>query len=237
MIDERQRELAGDFVLGVIEPAERAAFEAEMAQSPELAGLVETLRNRFASLDETAPALPVPDGLWDRIAGEIGGGRRPAAPPEPARTTTGAPRRDGRAWMKLAASVVVALGVGFLAGRSSVGTPPAPVVVAVLLDAAATPGAIVEAFANNRVHIVPLENFAVPPGKVLEVWTKPNEAIGPVSLGRFSTPREIDFAPAALPTPQAGQLYEITLEDAPGSPTGRPTGPILVKGLARLPML
>ncbi|WP_407815360.1 anti-sigma factor domain-containing protein, partial [Staphylococcus aureus] len=39
----------------------------------------------------------------------------------------------------------------------------------------------------------------------------------------------------ALPTPRDNQLYEITLEQAGGSPTGRPTGPILAKGLAKFP--
>ena len=43
-------------------------------------------------------------------------------------------------------------------------------------------------------------------------------------------------AGARLPEPKAGQLYEITLEPAPGSPTGRPTGPILVTGFARYPL-
>lgn len=234
MMDERQRELAGDFVLGLLDPSESAAFEAAMAGDPELAALVAKLRNRFASLDATAPQLPVPDRLWDRVSADIGEPRVAAS--AIARKPAGARWRRPPAWMRLAASVVVALGLGFLAGRSSVSTP-APVVIAVLLDDAAVPGAIVEAFANNRVHIVPLEDFVVPAGKVLEVWTKPNEAIGAVSLGRFTDSRRIDFAPAALPTPQEGQLYEITLEDAPGSPTGRPTGPILVKGLARLPML
>ncbi len=236
MIDERQRALAGDFVLGLLEAPELGAFEAEMAASPDLAALVTGLQGRFSALDLTAAADPIPEGLWDRVGAAIDGPSRKDSPALD-RTSSRKPPRDSRAWLPLAASVVLALGVGFIAGRSSVGPAPAPVVVAVLLDEDATPGAIVEAFANNRVHIVPLENFEVPAGKILEVWTKPNETLGPVSLGRFSSAREIDFAPAALPVPQAGQLYEITLEDAPGSPTGRPTGPILVKGLARLPML
>jgi anti-sigma-K factor RskA len=37
-----------------------------------------------------------------------------------------------------------------------------------------------------------------------------------------------------LPMPIESQLYEITLEPATGSPTGRPTGPILYKGLATI---
>lgn len=32
------------------------------------------------------------------------------------------------------------------------------------------------------------------------------------------------------------QLYEITLEPEGGSPTGRPTGPVLMKGLATTPL-
>jgi len=34
----------------------------------------------------------------------------------------------------------------------------------------------------------------------------------------------------ALPDTVADQLFEITLEPATGSPTGRPTGPVLFKG-------
>ena len=98
------------------------------------------------------------------------------------------------------------------------------------------PGAIVEAFANNSVHIIPLEAVDVPDGKILEVWTKPNEEIGAVSLARFLRSTEIVLPATQLPAPQGGQLYEITLEDAPGSPTGKPTGPILFKGLAQLPV-
>ncbi|MGL4241116.1 MAG: anti-sigma factor, partial [Beijerinckiaceae bacterium] len=35
-----------------------------------------------------------------------------------------------------------------------------------------------------------------------------------------------------LRRPDAGHLFEITVEPPGGSPTGRPTGPILMKGLA-----
>ena len=37
-----------------------------------------------------------------------------------------------------------------------------------------------------------------------------------------------------LPEAQDTQLYEITLKQAGGFPTGRPTGPILGKGFAKL---
>ena len=55
-------------------------------------------------------------------------------------------------------------------------------------------------------------------------------------LGTFSDPRTVNLTGPELPEPASGQLYEITLEPAPGSPTGRPTGPILVKGFVRPPV-
>jgi anti-sigma-K factor RskA len=111
------------------------------------------------------------------------------------------------------------------------------VVIAVLLQSdGVTPAAIVEAFGDNSVHLVPLVDFDVPAGRVLQVWTLPDVETGPVSLGTLDRAREVQFPGPALPGPRDGQLYEITLEPSPGSPTGRPTGPILVKGLARPPV-
>lgn len=134
----------------------------------------------------------------------------------------------------LAASILAACGLGFMVGRFTL-PPPSPVVVVVLADEDANPGAIVEAYGNDRVRIVPLTEFDVPAGKTLEVWTLYDQTVGPVSLGTFTDPREVVLTGPDLPAPQPEQLYEITLEDAPGSPIGRPTGPILVKGLAKRP--
>ena len=42
--------------------------------------------------------------------------------------------------------------------------------------------------------------------------------------------RTLELPLKDLPPPGPDQLFEITLEPAGGSPTGRPTGPILFKG-------
>ncbi len=136
----------------------------------------------------------------------------------------------------MAAGVMVALGVGYFAGNLG-SRQPQPLVVAVLVNQTdAAPGAIVEAFADDSVRLVPLEDFVVADDQVLQVWTLPDPATGPVSLGTFTDPHTIWLTGPQLPTPKAGQLYEITLEPAPGSPTGKPTGPILVKGFAKTPV-
>ena len=72
--------------------------------------------------------------------------------------------------------------------------------------------------------------------KVKFVWTLPDADTGPVSLGTLGMAADTRLAGPELPLPGAGQLYEITLEPAPRSPTGRPTGPILAKGFAKPPV-
>jgi anti-sigma-K factor RskA len=225
MIERAQLELAGDYVLGLLDPTERRQFEAAMAADAELAAHVQALEARFAALDRTARPEPVPEGLWARIAAEVDGSGARVRPPA----------RRLPAWLAVAASLVVAVGIGFAAGRFSAPVQSRPVVVAVLMTDGAAPGAIIEAFADNRVHVVPLEDFVVPEGKVLEVWTKWDETVGPVSLGQLSRAMDAVLDGPAQPVPAGGQLYEITLEDAPRSPTGKPTGPILVKGFAAAP--
>jgi len=112
---------------------------------------------------------------------------------------------------------------------------PRPVAVAVLQGDDATPGAIIEAFADGSVRLVPLRAIDVPPGRALQVWTLWDRARGPVPLGVMPRAEQRRLARGDnLPMPIDKQLYEITLEPASGSPTGRPTGPVLYKGLATI---
>lgn len=225
-----QTEQAGLYVLGVMEDAERSAFERAMQDDLALQSAVDRLTAHLQQLDDTAIPEPVNPALWQAIEANLGAAKTAdTVVPFPA-------RRALPQWYAMAASAVVALGIGYLAGSMST-TTPKPVMIAVLLnDADAQPGAIVEAFADDSIRLVPLEDFVVPAGSILEVWTLPNAETGPVSLGTFSDPQTINLKGPSLPQPADGQLYEITLEPAPGSPTGRPTGPILVKGFARPPV-
>lgn len=111
-----------------------------------------------------------------------------------------------------------------------------PVLIAVLLDDNQEPGALIEAYPGQEVRVIPLRSFLVPAGTALQLWTEPNETMGPVSLGLLPTIAEVRLTDLSLPDPVNEQLYEITLEPANGSPTGKPTGPILLKGFAKLPL-
>lgn len=223
---------AGQYVLGLLEGAELAAFEAELAQDAELRAAVDRLQGNFHALDDTARPEAASSGLWSAIEQRLDEPAADKVTPLPSRAT----RPPIAQWMSMAAGVVVALGLGYFAGNLG-SRQPQPVVVAVLINQTdAAPGAIVEAFADDSVRLVPLEDFVVGDNQVLQVWTLPDPATGPVSLGTFTDPHTIWLTGPQLPIPKAGQLYEITLEPAPGSPTGKPTGPILVKGFAKTPV-
>lgn len=227
-------EQAGEYVLGLMDGAEHDAFERRLAAEPELSASVDRLRLHLEKLDDTAGTLAPDAALWARIASQLD----LETPADPLRAVAPAPANDNR-WMRrmaLAASILVSLGVGYLAG-TTLTAQRQPVMIAVLLtEDGAQPAAIVEAYADDSVQLVPLERFVLPAGRVFEVWTLPDAETGPVSLGTFDEPQTLRLAGPSLPPPQDGQLYEITLEPAGGSPTGRPTGPILVKGFARPPI-
>jgi anti-sigma-K factor RskA len=223
-------ELVGEYVLGLLSPAEQQAFERRMTVEPALHAAVQRLRAHLEKLDDTAGTLPADPSLWQRIDARLGEPVVPAPPPQPA--------NDNRwmRWAGMAASLAVALGVGYFAGSATT-RQTAPVMIAVLLtEQDMQPGAIVEAYADDSIRLVPLDLAQRPDDRVYQVWTLPDPATGPVSMGIFEDPSTIRLAGPNLPLPETGQLYEITLEPAGGSPTGRPTGPILVKGFAKTPL-
>jgi len=231
MTREEKLERAGEYALGLLEGADRQAFEAEMAGDAELAAMVSGVAQQLQRLDDTAVTEASPE-LWAGVEERIG--TTPQLPPVAANTNAARPLPR---WAAMAASVLMALGVGYFGGQALTPSAPKPTMVAVLINEGdRSPGAIIEAFGDDSVRIVPLVDFTVPEGSVLQVWTLPDADTGPVSLGTLGAAADMVLRGPDLPLPADGQLYEITLEPAPGSPTGRPTGPILVKGFAKAPV-
>lgn len=94
------------------------------------------------------------------------------------------------------------------------------------------PQAVIEDYGDDTAEVRFLVEPQVPPDRTLQVWTLPSALTGPTSLGVLSATGRERLVGPDLPAPQPAQLYEITLEPRGGSPSGRPTGPIVGKGLA-----
>ncbi|MFZ5494023.1 MAG: anti-sigma factor domain-containing protein [Verrucomicrobiota bacterium] len=83
MITERQEELAALHALGLLEGAERRAFEAELARNPGLRALVDSLAAAGSELAAAAPPAAPPDSLKSRVMAALDdnpAAARPAAP-------------------------------------------------------------------------------------------------------------------------------------------------------------
>lgn len=226
-------ELADEYVLGLLDAADHARVEAEIEIDAALRAAVAASRDRFLALDLLAKPGSEPEGLWGRIAATLDdpntGVTAGLAQPAPANDNSSSVWRR-TALGGIAASLLLAVGLGW-----SLMSQPEARVVAVLLDNAGEPQAIVEDFGNASARVTPLVDFTVPDGRTMQVWTLPSKELGPVSLGLLPRSQEAVLDGPVLPQPQEAQLYEITIEQAGGSPTGRPTGPILVKGFAKMP--
>ncbi|CDZ26538.1 anti-sigma factor domain-containing protein [Neorhizobium galegae] len=222
--------IADEYVLGLLDHGEAAQLEADMEEDKELMAAVAASRDRFLPLDMSIEPAAVNDSLWSRIEASLQPQVKPAQPSPPPGLN------DNRAGWRLtaisaiAATVILAVGLAFSLMRTT-----EPVVVAVLVDEAGEVRAVIEDFGSQQAVIKMLADFDVPDDKTIQVWTLPSRDMGPVSLGLIDGIRSARLDRPSLPLPRNGQLYEITLEQAGGSPTGRPTGPILAKGLAKLP--
>lgn len=209
---------AEEFVLGLLdERTEEELFDA-LAHDHVWAEAVGRARDRLLPLDEATPALPGAGRLWEGIVPRL-------VPVRAAR-----PRRIAPRWMPLAAATAAGLTLGVFAGGQWF--PQDPIVMAVLVDDTGVPTAVIEDFGGTDARIRFVRDVDVPQGQQMQVWTLPSADQGPVSLGLLAAPMGTDLDAPRLPEPDTGQLYEITLEPDGGSPTGRPTGVILAKGLA-----
>jgi anti-sigma-K factor RskA len=237
--DDDLETLATLVVTGLASEEETQAFDARLAREPQARAAMARARERFLDLDTTAaPVAPSPR-LWARIEADLGQGgrvesldahRARRAAPERARALS--PRGF---WQGFAAASVASLVTGGLLWASLWPAPPQLVVV--LLDAQARPVSLVEAYEGQKIRIVPLGTIDVPQGRTLQVWTLPDPATGPVSMGLLNSVTATMLTGPPLPPPKREQLYEITIEPVGGSPTGKPTGPIVGKGFAKTPQI
>jgi anti-sigma-K factor RskA len=227
-------ERADAYVLGLMDDEERLQLEVELESDAELARAVGDARDRFLELDMAGPASVVSPDFWTRIEKglEAGASQSATAPLESPR-----PANDNMAdrWRQIALSAIAASLMLVAVLAYGVLQLSEPQVIAILMNAEGEPVVMIEDFGNDTAKVTPLVDVAVPGDRSLQLWTLPTADMGPVSLGVLDGWQTAIVSGPELPGPQEEQLYEITLEPLGGSPTGRPTGPILGKGFAKAP--
>lgn len=217
--------LAGEYVLGTLDARSAAAMRAALETDAGLRAEVEAWERRLAPLADTvAPAEP-PDDLLPRIEAALDA--RAAAP---ARVVPLARAPRASLVWKVWAGGATALAAGLAAFLVLRPAPEEPRYVAVLQQDRAAPAWVVEASPSRGIVLAGAVNpRPVQEGRVMQLWGLAPGATAPVSLGIVPPDGRLEVDPRVL-RPQDGMLVEISLEPPGGSPTGRPTGPVLFIG-------
>lgn len=235
-LDQDDHTLAGEYVLGTLSLAQRKAVEARLKNEPELHRAVMAWEERFMPYTALTTPVTPSDYLWPRIERSLASREALAPRTRPATGVSRRPRRKlhslplwrGAAGVGLAAALV--MGVMLINVPTSPTTPEYMVVL--LAPQSQSAGWVVQASTRQQVELIPLGTFEVPQGKALEFWTKADDWQAPVSLGLVEPGEPIRVQLDDLPPLVDNQLFELTLEEETGSPTGLPTGPIQFIGRA-----
>ncbi|HDS0924588.1 TPA: anti-sigma factor [Stenotrophomonas maltophilia] len=233
--------LAGEYVLGVHDAAERLRIEHRIATDPGFARLVEQWQVRLAPLLEELGSEAVPAHLWPRIRSELGWPAVTAAPKLWQRTGFW----QGMTALAAALALVAVFNRQPLptAPSTPVAVTPAPTPtpaepeqatkpVTPLLHDDGTPGWLASVDkAQGKVLMVPVPAPADSAGRAPELWLIPAggapRSLGLVSINRAHTVAVPDALRDVLVN---GSVLAITLEPSGGAPQGIPTGPIIAKG-------
>lgn len=228
--------LAAQYVAGTLRGPARRRFEALLPSHPALQRAVREWQDRLLPLTATVEPVAPPPQVWQRIEAQLW----PTSAAEPAAR----PSYGWAAWQRLAwwrgltgLATVAALTLAVLLANPE--APPAPVVVvlqATGADADVT-GNVVASFSGDgrAVSAVPLTPVALPPDRVLQLWWATVDG-PPQSLGLIrpdgATVLPKDLLPGGIQGSQLDHLG-VSIEPPGGSPTGRPTGPVVFYGVLK----
>lgn len=207
--EETDDALAAEYVLGVLSLSERADTEARIKRDPMLAARVTAWETRLADMNDDFADAPAPN-LLPQIEARL----FPAAPrPAPARRRSG----FGLGWLSGAAFATVLA----LAAVATL-TPPRPELVATLATADNRLAYRITQF-GDALQVTRVAGVPAVEGQVHELWIIAPDA-APVSLGLLGDrPLVVTY-----PTPPEGFVFAVSVEPAGGSPTGQPTGPVIL---------
>ncbi len=244
-------ELAAAYALGALSPEETRAFEAHLAESPEMQREVADYREVGALLALNAEAPPPDAALRQRVLDRIARERDRPLPAQGA-----GPRRAPPAmWGALAASLALAVGLGAwaLVLRGQLGEQQAlvadrearlaareatlnailePDVVLYRLSASGESPPVIQLFWDRRREVAIVHAFNLPPapaGRAYQLWLIP-EGGAPVPSRVFNTePTGHGLVEGvAIPTLGEGRYGAFAVTEEPELGSAQPTSPVLL---------
>ena len=224
--------LAGEFVLGVLDAAQRRALQARIDSDREFALRVADWERRLAPWLDSIEPLQAPPQVWERVCADLGW-RGGAA----ARVGFWESLRLWRAATVISLLIAVAALVWVGQRQPPESSKSAANIVTPLAHDDGTPGWLASVDpAQGTVLVVPVPTVPDAQGRVPELWLipagKPPRSLGRVWIDKTDTVHVPADVRAAL---VAGSVLAVSLEPASGIPHAAPTGPIVAKGAIQAP--
>jgi len=216
--------IAGEYVLGTLDEAERKAFRRQLLTDPAAVAAVATWQERLSPLLFAVPEVLAPAALWDQV--EAAG--RPA-------NDNGPLRRWQIATVAAAMVAVVSTGLAFRPQPA----PQPPITaqasgnplfqsIAALSEAGGAPALLVTYDdPTGKMRVTPV-NVSKRPGHSLELWVIAGKA-APRSIGLMHDDGATALDRLALDL-KHDLTIAVTVEPMGGSKTGLPTGPVIYSG-------
>ena len=213
--------LCGEYLLGTLRGRARRRFERALREEPRVATRLAYWQRAYVPKPSTMIELQPPARVWKQLEREL----------QLSRYRTPWHRRLG-VWraFAVAATAAVALGIGFEVLRP-VETGPA-VQIAELEGKADVARVIARLSRDGRtLELKPARAVIAGQNQSYELWLLPAEGGPPVSLAVLgSLEARFPVPSAQVERLRAGGKLAVSVEPAGGSPTGAPTGPVILVG-------
>jgi anti-sigma-K factor RskA len=225
---ERADALAAEYVAGTLRGRARHRFEALLPSHPALQRAVREWQARLIPLTTSVPEVAPPARVWRGIEEKLW----PAPVVQPWWQRLGL-------WRALSGTALAGVvGLGVMLNQP----PPAQAPVVVVLQSTggdpAVAGSVVASFSGDGRAVVarPLTRVSLQTDRVLELWWAPEKG-APTSLGLIKADGTTVLSRGQLPGGLRGSGIDhmaVSVEPPGGSPTGKPTGPVVFYGKLQL---
>jgi anti-sigma-K factor RskA len=216
--------LAAEYVLGLLRHRARARFERLCAELPAALTARQRWEERLLPLSLALAPVAPDANRWPQIERAIAALNGASAAP---RVAT---RSAARRWWPVAAAAAL-VGVALLVGKLTYWSEPTWEPVAVLAPANAAPLWRLERSADGaQITIRALGPITLSATKSYELWILPSAGGNPVSLGLMPRYGKLErrLTPAQRTLLAAARQIAVSVEPLGGSPTGVPTGPVVI---------
>jgi len=230
---DRADALAAEYVTGTLRGGARRRFQSLLPAHPSLQRAVSQWQDRLLPLTSTITPVAPPARVWQRIEEQLDGRRAPAVSATPIKDRIDR-WRSLALWRSVAGlATVAAIALAVVVANPPPSLPPILVVLSTPATAGspASPSLVASVSSDGRALVTrPIVPVSLQPDRALQLWALPTQG-APRSLGLISAD-----GTTALPGSRIQSdvtALAVSVEPPGGSPTGQPTGPVILTGALR----